>query len=203
MLYKNLWGTANQGFDQQRADLFEVEIILPAACGGVSAWNNHVKFAVQKFPFPDRKSDTIPVKYMNQTNHVLGADAPTGPIEIPVRYAFNQETHRRLEMWKCLCSNPRSGGVALTSFAKAMGEFRWLIPDMRAQQNFDEKMAFIKGQEYTLEGILITGLKPGGADMAATGDASLVNLEFTLQVDRYYPKDLDNMVFSSNVGNRP
>src|SRR3954470_11734403 len=134
MQFKNLWGSQDSGIDQQRADLFKVQIHLPRTLGGVTNWSNDVEFAVTKFPFPDRKRGVIPTKYLNQTNFQLGADEATGPIEIPVRYAFNQQTHQLLERWHWLTSNPRTGGVALTSAVKCRGEFWWLIPNMTEQQ---------------------------------------------------------------------
>jgi hypothetical protein len=198
MQYRNLWGTQESGYDQQRADLFKVQIHLPSVLGGITNWSNDVEFAVTKFPFPDRKRETIPIKYLNMTNHMLGADAATGPIEIPVRYAFNQATHMVLEKWHQMTSNPRTGGVAQTSTIKCNGEFWWLIPNTPEQEKVSQtetEAAMRVGMRYQLEGCLITGLKPSGADMAATGESALVNLDFTLSVDRYFPVQISNMVF--------
>jgi hypothetical protein len=201
MNFKNLWGSQDSGIDQQRADLFKVQIHLPTrALGGVSAWANDVEFAISKFPFPDRKREAIPTKFLNQTNFQLGADVAANPIEIPVRYAFNQQTHQLLERWHQLTSNSRTGGVALTSAVKARGEFWWLIPNMPEQERIGEVESdntLRVAQRYALEGCLILGLKPSDADMTASGDAALVSLQFTLQVDRYYPVAINQMVFKS------
>lgn len=203
MNYRNLWGSQGSGIDQQRADLFKLQINLPtSALGGITSWSNDVEFAVTRFPFPDRKRDVIPTKYLNQTNFQLGPDQPVGPIEIPVRYAFNQATAQLLEKWSYLTSNPRTGGVGLTSGLKAKGVFWWLIPNMAEQIQLgqtDSDSAMKIGLQYTLEGCLITGLKPSGADMTATGEAALVNLDFTLQIDRYYPVNINNMVYPSSA----
>ena len=199
--YRNLWGSQNSNIDQQRADLFKFQINLPAILGGVAGWSNFVEFATHKFPFPERKREVIAIKYLNQTNFQLGADAPLGAIEIPVRYAFNQATAGVLEAWHQMTSNPRTGGVAQTSLIKTNGEFTWLIPNQAAQEQLSQinssPDAMQVGLRYILEGCLITGLTPGGADMSATGDGALVSLNMTLQVDRYYPADLNNMVVGS------
>jgi hypothetical protein len=202
MQYKNLWGSKDSGYDQQRADLFKVQIHLPRTLGGITNWSNDVEFAVTKFPFPDRKREVLPIKYLNMTNFQLGADTATGPIEIPVRYAFNQATALVLERWHQLTSNPRTGGVSQTTLIKANGEFWWLIPnqpemDKIAQQETEAAMR--PGLKYVLEGCLITGLKPSQADMTATGDAALTMLDFTLNVDRYYPVNINNMVFGKST----
>jgi hypothetical protein len=170
--------------------------------GGITNWSNDVEFAVTKFPFPDRKREVLPIKYLNMTNFQLGADTATGPIEIPVRYAFNQATALVLERWHQLTSNPRTGGVSQTTLIKANGEFWWLIPnqpemDKIAQQETEAAMR--PGLKYVLEGCLITGLKPSQADMTATGDAALTMLDFTLNVDRYYPVNINNMVFGKST----
>lgn len=201
MQYRNTWGTESQsGFDQQRADLFKLQIVLPRALGGISGWSQHIEFGVFKFPFPERKREVVPTKYLNMTNYQLGADTATGPIEIPVRYAFNQATHELLEKWHQMTSNPLTGGVALTTAIKTHGEFWWLIPNMPEQEKVaqvDTESALRVGMHYWLEGCLITGLKPSPADMTATGESGFVNLDFTLSVDRYYPYDINNMVHTS------
>lgn len=200
MQFRNVWGSQDSGYDQQRADLFKVQIHLPRALGGITGWSNDVEFAVFRFPFPDRKREVIPVKYLNMTNFQLGADTQSSPIEIPVRYAFNQQTAAILERWHQMTSNPRTGGVAQTSSIKCSGEFWWLVPNMPVQEQVlqsETEAAMGVGLQYHLEGCLITGLKPSGADMTATGDAALVNLDFTLNVDRYYPVDLTKMAFGN------
>jgi hypothetical protein len=53
-----------------------------------------------------------------------------------------------------------------------------------------------------LEGCMVSGLKPTDADMK-TGN-TLVNLAFSLTIDRYYPKDLRKMIFgNANVASTP
>lgn len=208
MTYKNLWGAAapsGQGLDQQRADLFQVTIILPPAVsglapggaggsstGGTSVWDSQIQFALQKWPFPERKRETIGVKFLNQTNHLLGADTATGAIDIPVRYAAPGNVNKILEAWYNLTSNPFTGAVNLTSAVKKTGYFQWLVPDPVAQQaalttGASAAVPFKVNETYKLEGVLITGLKPGnGGDMSATGEGALVMLDFSLQIDRYY-----------------
>jgi len=195
MQNQNLWGAQNSGIDQQRQDLFKVIINLPASVGGQSAWTEDVEFAVESFPFPNREREMVGVKYMNQTNFMLGADTASGAIEIPVRYAFNQPTAQRLEKWNYLTSNPRTGGVGLTTKVKAWGEFWWMVPNMAVQENVESERpsdaSLVPGLIYHLEGCLIKGLKFSEASMTGNG---MVNMTFTMQIDRYYPKSISNMV---------
>lgn len=192
--YKNTFGSQNSKLDLQRGDLFKVTLELPAAIG--LPWDEHVEFAVEKFPFPDRKRDVFPVKYMQQTNQQIGGDAATPGVDIPVRYAFAQRTAEALEKWHWLIANPITGGVGLTSECKCKGYLRWLVPNMRKQ------IADIRGQPrpgedtmkdgaiYVLEGCMITGLKFMDADMTQSGP---INLSFTLQCDRWYPENIDRL----------
>jgi hypothetical protein len=201
--YKNIWGSAaaDGGIDQQRSDLFKVTINLPATIGGIGVWTNDVEFAVAQFPFPERSREMVAIKYLNQTNHMIGSDTATGPVEIPVRYAFNQRTAQTLEKWHQLTSNSLTGGVALTSAVKANGVFTWLVPNMDRQvanvnatgpqANVDDVMK--EGLQIKLEGCLIRGLKFMDANMTDAGQG--VNLSFSLQVDRWYPVNINNMVF--------
>ena len=193
---KNTWGSApssgGTGIDQQRVDLFRVSLTLPDALGGVGVWDEHIQFAVEQFPFPDNKIQTFDTKFLNQTNHQIGADAANSPIDIPVRYAFSQMTAKVLYQWLYLISNPVTGGSGLTSAVKANGEFRWLIPDMEKQRanaialgGADGTDLLKTGLVYKLEGCFISGLKPTNANMT-TGNGP-VNLDFNLHVDRYYP----------------
>lgn len=198
--YKNVWGTATQrgqrGIDQQRNDLFMVRINLPLAIGGSGAWQEHVEFAVDKFPFSDRSREMIPVKYMNQTNHLIGADSPSSAVEIAVRYAFSEPTAKLLEKWHFLTSNPVTGAVALTSAVKADGTFEWLKPDMAALESYVRGTGggtgtpMVTAQKYYLEGCLIKGLK-FAADADMTQGNAVVSLSFSLQVDRWYMEDLN------------
>jgi hypothetical protein len=195
---KNTWGSnstaGGTGLDQQRADLFRISLTLPI--GGAGVWDEQVQFAVEGFPFPDMKVTTFDTKYLNQTNHQIGADTSNSEIIIPVRYAFSMQTAQVLYKWMYLISNPVTGGTGLTSAVKCNGEFRWLVPDMARQRvnaenlgGSDASDALKTGLVYKLEGCFITGLKPTDASMVAGNQA--VNLGFTLIVDRYYPADFD------------
>ena len=119
MNFNNTFGAvaSANGFDLQRSDLWKVSIILPQVLG--IDWRNNVEFLLEKFPFPTRERDMIEVKYMQQTNFLIGRDAPTPAIEIPVRYAFTVLVAEALEKWYWLVSNPRTGGVGLTTQCKA------------------------------------------------------------------------------------
>lgn len=193
---KNTWGSAatqgGTGIDQQRADLFRISLTLPPSLGGNGVWDEQVQFAVESFPFPEMKVQTFDTKYLNQTNHQIGADNANSEISIPVRYAFSQQTAQILYRWMYLISNPVTGGTGLTSAVKCNGEFRWLVPDMAKQiananslGGSDASDTLKTGLIYKLEGCFITGLKPTDADMKSANTA--VNLGFTLMVDRYYP----------------
>ena len=192
--YRNTFGSQNSKLDVQRSDLFKITLELPTALG--LPWDEHVEFAVEKFPFPDRKVDTIPLKYMQQTNHLIGADAATTPVEIPVRYAFAQRTAECLERWFRLISNQITGGVGLTSEVKCKGFMRWLIPNMRKQiadirgipRPGEDTM--MDGAVYVLEGCFINGLKFIDADMGAP---NVVTMTFSLCVDRWYPENIDKI----------
>ena len=129
--FKNTFGsqTSATSLDLQRVDLWKVNISLPQALG--INWQDNVQFLLEKFPFPNRERDMIEVKFMQQTNFIIGKDAPTGPIEIPVRYAFNSLAATALEKWYWLVSNPLTGGVGLTSQVKAMGSMSWYTPNMQ------------------------------------------------------------------------
>jgi len=195
--YKNLWGSAAEGgIDQQRADLFKFQIVLPGALA--AKWEPDIQFAVSKFPFPEAKVETIPVKYLQQVNKVIGADQALQDIEVPVRYAFNKNTAETLWRWFYAISNPRTGGVGLTTAVKARGTFSWLVPNMAVHlspgQAENENAAVLKeGGRWTLEGCLISGLKMTDADMEATGTSSLVNMNFMLSIDRVYPEKLSTL----------
>lgn len=198
MNFKNTFGSAvgsgGTGLDLQRVDLFKVTLILPSAIG--LAWTENVEFAVEKFPFPERSREMIQVKYMQQTNHIIGGDTPTPAVEIPVRYAFAQRTAEALEKWFWLVSNPKTGGVGLTSECKSKGMLRWLVPNMQKQINdlrgnaTPGESTLKDGLSYELEGCLIKGLKFADGDMTQSG---YVNLMFSLQIDRLYPQSIDHM----------
>ena len=198
MNFKNTFGSQsndpNSSLDLQRSDLWRVTLSLPAILG--YDWTDNVEFALEKFPFPERSRETFQVKYMQQVNNQLGGDTPTPSVEIQVRYAFTQNTAEALEKWYWLCSNPRTGGVALTSSVKCRGYMAWQVPNM-AQIVSDlntgahsSPNVLQNGLVYVLEGCMIKGLKFTDADMTqSTG----VNLLFNLQIDRYYPADVNNM----------
>lgn len=195
MNFKNTFGAAaDQGVDLQRTDLWKVNLTLPAAIG--IKWEDEVEFALENFPFPERSHEMIEVKYMQQTNFLIGKDMPTPSTEIKVRYAFQAKTAQALERWNYLVSNPQTGGVGLTSKLKAKGLMRWLVPNMTRQNNDMTKSALPStatlgdGLRYVLEGCIIKGLRFTDADMMTSG---YVNLLFGLQIDRYYPEDVSNM----------
>lgn len=197
MNFNNTFGAvaSANGFDLQRSDLWKVSIILPQVLG--IDWRNNVEFLLEKFPFPARERDMIEVKYMQQTNFQIGRDAPTPAVEIPVRYAFSVQVAEALEKWYWLVGNPRTGGVGLTSQCKAKGLMRWMVPNMQRQvqdirgnvQPGENTMD--TGLSYVLEGCLIKGLKFSDADMTTS---NYVTLLFGLQIDRYYPANVNDMV---------
>jgi hypothetical protein len=182
--------------DLQRVDLWKVTLELPSVLGGSSAWNENVEFALEKFPFPERSREMIQIKYMQQTNYLIGGDTPTPAIEIPVRYAFAQRTAEILEKWFWLVSNPLTGGVGLTTQVKGKGIMRWQVPNMAqliADMNSGAQSSqntMNEGLIYALEGCIIKGLRFADADMTQSG---AVNLLFNLQIDRYYPLNVNDM----------
>lgn len=192
--FKNTFGSQNSKLDLQRVDLFKITLELPTALG--LPWDEHVEFAVEKFPFPDRQVDTIPIKFMQQTNHLIGGDAAATPSEIPVRYAFAQRTAETLEKWFRLITNQITGGVGLTSEVKCKGFLRWQIPNMRKQiadirgQPRPGEDTMMDGAIYVLEGCFIKGLKFADADMTTS---NYVTLSFSLSVDRWYPENIDRL----------
>lgn len=192
--FKNPWASQGSGTDQQRQDLFVVQLAFPSllnvggGIAGVNLWESECGFAVEQFPFPERTREMIGIKYMNQTNFMIGADTPSAPIAMTIRWAFNRRTAELLERWHWLTSNPQTGGAALTSAVKTKGAFYWLTPNMARQANVDDTSnddTMTLGACYVLEGCLMQNLKPSDANMtASTG----VTLTFGLQIDRYYPR---------------
>jgi len=197
MNFNNTFGSQNSNLDLQRVDLWKVTLALPAVLG--IDWTENVEFALEKFPFPERSREMIQVKYMQQTNFLIGGDTPTPAIEIPVRYAFGQRTAEALEKWYWLVANPLTGGVGLTTQVKSKGIMRWQVPNMPqlvADINSGAKSSqntLQEGLTYALEGCIIKGLRFTDADMTQSG---AVNLLFSLQVDRYYPLDINAMQVS-------
>ena len=195
--FKNTFGAISSaaGYDLQRSDLWKVDLTPPPLI--TDSWADNVQFLLEKFPFPARERDMIPVKYMQQTNYLIGKDADTSAIEIPVRYAFATQAAQVLEKWFWLVSNPRTGGVGLTSQCKGTGYMTWIVPNMvnqirdinKGAQSASDAMD--EGLQYELEGCIIKGLKFSDADMTNSG---FVNLMFSLQIDRYYPVNINKMV---------
>lgn len=189
--FNNTFGAAASanGLDLQRSDLWKVTIATPASVGGANGWANNVEFLLEKFPFPERSREMIEVKYMQQTNFLIGKDTPTPAIEIPVRYAFSTQVVTMLESWNYLCANPETGGVGLTTQCKGTGLMRWVVPNMHNQINDvgggnPSTSTMDDGLVYQLEGCIIKGLKFSDADQTQSG---FVNVLFSLQMDRYYP----------------
>lgn len=195
MNFRNTFGSQDSRLDLQRSDLWKVTVTLPQALG--ISWPDNVEWALENFPLPDRKRDLIAVKYMQQTNYQLGADAGISPVSMNVRYAFSQRTAEALEKWFQLCSNQRTGGVGLTTQVKAKGVLRWLVPNMAKQIQDIRGIAapgentLNEGLSYELEGCMISGLKFSEANMTK---ADVVTLDFDMHIDRYYPVNLDQMV---------
>lgn len=192
--FKNMFAAQGSGTDQQRSDLFILNLQFPSVLNvgggvpGTNLWESECGFAVEANPFPERDREMIPIKYLQQTNFMLGADTPTAPITIPVRYAFNRRTAELLERWHWLMSNPRTGGVATTSAVKSTGMFYWLVPNMARQANVDDVTdadTMSLGASYFLEGVLVKSLKPSDANMTQSGG---VTLQLGIQIDRYYPR---------------
>ena len=196
MKFKNTFGAQNSRMDLQRQDLFKFTINLPTVLR--MAWTENVEFAVEKFPFPERAVEMTGVKYMQQTNFLIGGDVPTAPIEVPVRWAFAQRTLEALEKWMTLIRNPRTGGVGLTSLVKSDGLFQWIVPnqtaqdrDIRGQPVAGGADVMKAGVNYYLEGVLLKGLKFSDADMTQSGK---VDVQMSIQIDRYYPENVDALI---------
>jgi len=141
------------------------------------------------------------VKFLQQTNHAIGADAATGEFAVTIRYAFNAQTAKHLERWWWLASNPNTGGVGMTSVVKTDGHFYWLVPNISQQANLDSQAQvdtykFLRA--YYLEGVLCTGLTPGPANM---NEAGLAVYNLSLTIDRFYPKDPNDLIVQT--GNVP
>jgi len=192
MKFKNLWGAAQGGVDPQRPDLFRVTLVLPPPLT-VGLWDEHCQFAIEKWPFPDRAAESVPIKYMQQVNKLIGGDVVTPPIDVTVRYAFTARTLEILERWFILTRNYKTGAVALTTQIKSNGYFEWLIPNRSGtpldQVAEDESME--AGATYFLEGVWIKNFKPSDADMNIAN--GYVTATFTLEIDRYYPMNPSNL----------
>lgn len=186
---KNLWGAQGAQMEPQRTDLFRFNISLPDVLG--RRFDNEIAFAVERFPFPDRAQQTFPMKFLNQTNMILGADQAPSPIEVPVRYAFTRSTADLLYRWHALASNPKTGATARTGDLKSLGHFCWLIPQKLSADNTDGGL--VQGLTYRLEGCMPLNVKP--TDANANEGNSYVTLTFRLSIDRYYPEPGGPMQF--------
>lgn len=189
MKFENVWGSTGSGVDQQRSDLFKVQVSLPpqVAGGGANVWDSEIGWAIEKFPFPDRAVEAIPIKYLQQTNFQIGGDVASEPVVMVARYAFQRRTAMLLEQWRQLIANPQTGAVGLTSLVKSSGTFYWLVPNplnTGSEVGVDPD-AYIINQAYILEGCWIKGLKPSEQDM--TSGTGLVTYDISMQIDRYYP----------------
>jgi hypothetical protein len=193
--YENKFGSQGARLDLQRNDLWKVSISLPTAVG--IKWEEEVQFAVEKFPFPAREKESIPVKYLQQTNKQIGGDTDLGTSELTIRYPFQARTAEALEKWFWLVANPRTGGVGLTSQVKSEGWFRYLVPNMARQVADLQKGAnpsqdsLTDGLVWKLEGVWPKAFKMTDADMT-TGNALSMCL-VTFAIDRYYPYDINDM----------
>jgi hypothetical protein len=190
--YQNAWGAQNSQLDPLRPDLFRITFAIPAQVlgGGAGLWDSEVSFGVKQLPFPEREREMIPVKWLQQTNFVVGADTALAPTALNVRWAFNRRTVEILERWHQLTGNNQNGGVAITSQVKTNGFLYFLIPNMTAVSDPTDTTndAFFDGPRYYLEGVLVKGLKVSeNADMTVGNEIVTVNL--SLQIDRYYPLD--------------
>ena len=186
-------------YDLQRADLFRVNILLPAVLG--LDWDSDVSFAVEKFPFPARAIDEITIKYLNQTNKMPGADTATGDTEMTLRYAFSQRTALALELWFRLISNPMTGGVGLPSQIKTIGTITHLVPSMSSQvanlgapTPVDNSSSLGIGLQWRMEGIWPKAFKMSDLDITSTN--GLTTCMVTWAIDRYYPVDVNQMVIN-------
>ena len=196
IVYANTFGSQGSKLDLQRNDLWKVYISLPPAVN--INWEHEVQFAVEKFPFAARERESIPIKYLQQTNKQVGGDTDLSPVELTIRYAFAARTAEALEKWHWLISNPRTGGVGLTSEVKSKGYFVYLVPNMArqaadlqagAQSSQDTLKA---GLKWVLEGVWIKSYKMTDADMT-TGNA-VANCLVTFAIDRYYPDNINRMI---------
>jgi hypothetical protein len=196
IVYANTFGSQGSKLDLQRNDLWKVYISLPAAVN--INWEHEVQFAVEKFPFPAREREHIPIKYLQQTNKQIGGDTDLAPVELTIRYAFAARTAEALEKWFWLVANPRTGGVGLTSEVKSKGYFVYLVPNMArqaadlqagAQSSQDTLKA---GLKWVLEGVWPKSFKMTDADMS-TGNAVSMCL-VTFAIDRYYPDNINRMI---------
>jgi len=195
IVFNNTFGSQGSRLDLQRNDLWKVYISLPT--GITLKWDEEVQFAVEKFPFPAREKEGIPIKYLQQTNTQIGGDVAMAPVELTIRYPFAAKTAQALEQWFWLVANPKTGGVGLTSQVKSKGYFQYLVPNMARQiadlqSSAQSSQDTLKnGLKWILEGVWPKAFKMTDADMS-TGNAVSMCL-VTFSVDRYYPEDVNSM----------
>lgn len=193
--YENKFGSQGAKLDLQRNDLWKCTISLPVAVG--VKWEEEVQFAVEKFPFPQREKESIPVKYLQQTNKQIGGDVDLAPAELSIRYPFAARTAEALEKWFWLVANPITGGVGLTSEVKAKGFFRYLVPNMPRQiadlqaGATPSNDSLKNGLVWVLEGVWPKVFKMSDADMTVGNQVAMCMVTFA--IDRYYPEDLNSM----------
>jgi hypothetical protein len=202
--YTNNWGAQNSQLDPLRPDLFRVQLQIPQQVlgGGSGLWDSEVSFAIKSFPFPAREREMIPIKWLQQTNYVIGADVGLQPVELNVRWAFNRRTVEILERWYQLTANAQNGGVAITSLIKTNGFLYFLIPSMNAVADPTDTAndAFVDGPRWYLEGVLIKGLKVAeNLDMGVGNE--IVTVNFSIQMDRMYPLDPSDLSFLPGATN--
>ena len=195
IIYQNTFGSQGSKLDLQRNDLWKCSISLPTAVG--LKWEEEVQFAVEKFPFPQREKESIPIKYMQQTNKQIGGDTDLATAELTIRYPFAAKTAEALEKWFWLVANPITGGVGLTSEVKSKGYFRYLVPNMPRQIADLQKGAapvndtLKDGLKWILEGVWPKAFKMTDADMTTGNQVAMCMVTFA--IDRYYPEDINAM----------
>lgn len=195
IIYQNTFGSQGSQLDLQRNDLWKCSISFPTAIG--LKWEDEVQFAVEKFPFPPREKESIPIKYLQQTNKQIGGDVDLAPVELTIRYPFAAKTAEALEKWFWLVANPLTGGVGLTSQVKSKGYFRYLVPNM-ARQIADLQPNATPGQDtlkdgliWVLEGVWPKAFKMTDADMTVGNQVAMCLVTFA--IDRYYPENINSM----------
>lgn len=195
IVFNNTFGSQGSRLDLQRNDLWKVYISFPS--GIDLKWDEEVQFAVEKFPFPAREKEDIPIKYLQQVNKQVGGDTAMAPTELTIRYPFAASTAQALEQWFWLVANPLTGGVGLTSQVKSKGYFQYLVPNM-PRQIADLKSGAKSSQDtlknglkWILEGVWPKAFKMTDADMSTGNAVSMCMVTFS--IDRYYPEDISNM----------
>lgn len=193
--YANTFGSQGSRLDLQRNDLWKVYISLPPAIN--INWESEVQFAVEKFPFPAREREHIPIKYLQQVNKQIGGDIDLPTSELTIRYPFGARTAEALEKWFWLIANPLTGGVGLTSECKSKGYFQYLVPNMARQKadlaaNAQSSADTLKaGLRWVLEGVWVKAFKMSDADMSTGNAVSMCMVTFA--IDRYYPENINSM----------